>query len=117
MLFALGVRLIHIDWKDWKIGLVGAVVSPLSGLAIALPIGYLLDLPLTTLPIDCVCNANEYNPRLGINCYLFFDHVLIHTSIVHTLCSEVLMKPSLLFLRLIPGRSHVWLRRRPRPSQ
>lgn len=45
MLFALGVRLIHIDWKDWKIGLVGAVVSPLSGLMIALPIGYLLDLP------------------------------------------------------------------------
>ena len=45
MLFALGVRLIHIDWKDWKIGLIGAIVSPLSGLAIALPVGYLLQLP------------------------------------------------------------------------
>jgi len=45
MLFSLGVRLIHINWQDWKIGLVGAIVSPLSGLAIAVPVGYLLDLP------------------------------------------------------------------------
>jgi len=45
MLFSLGVRLIHINWQDWKIGLIGAVVSPLSGLAMAIPAGYLLDLP------------------------------------------------------------------------
>lgn len=45
MLFALGVRLIHIDWQDWKIGAVGAVVSPLSGLVMAIPAAYLLDLP------------------------------------------------------------------------
>jgi predicted permease len=45
MLFALGVRLIHIDLSDWKIGLTGAIVSPLSGLVIAIPIGYLLELP------------------------------------------------------------------------
>ena len=45
LLFALGVRLIHINWQDWKVGLVGAIVSPLSGLAIALPATYLLDLP------------------------------------------------------------------------
>ena len=45
MLFALGVRLIHIDLSDWKIGLTGAIVSPLSGLIIAIPIGYLLELP------------------------------------------------------------------------
>ena len=45
MLFSLGVRLIHINWQDWKIGLIGAIVSPLSGLAIAVPIGYLLNLP------------------------------------------------------------------------
>lgn len=44
MLFALGVRLIHIDWQDWKIGLTGAIISPLSGIAIAIPAGYLLDL-------------------------------------------------------------------------
>ena len=40
-----GIEAIHIDWKDWKIGLIGAIVSPLSGLAIALPVGYLLQLP------------------------------------------------------------------------
>ena len=45
MLFALGVRLIHIDWADWKIGLVGAVTAPLSGLIFALPAIALLDLP------------------------------------------------------------------------
>ena len=45
LLFALGVRLIDINWRDWKIGLVGAIVSPLSGLAIALPATWLLDLP------------------------------------------------------------------------
>jgi len=45
MLFSLGVRLIHINWQDWKIGLIGAIVSPLSGLVIAVPVGYLLDLP------------------------------------------------------------------------
>jgi malate permease and related proteins len=44
MLFALGVRLIHIDWKDWKIGLVGAIISPVSGLIFALPVGYFLNL-------------------------------------------------------------------------
>ena len=45
LLFALGVRLIHINWQDWKVGLIGAIVSPLSGLAIALPASYLLHLP------------------------------------------------------------------------
>jgi len=44
MLFALGVRLIHIDWQDWRIGLAGAITCPLSGLAIAIPAGYLLNL-------------------------------------------------------------------------
>ncbi len=44
MLFALGVRLIHVDWQDWKIGLIGAIVCPASGLIIAIPIGYLLNL-------------------------------------------------------------------------
>jgi len=44
MLFALGVRLIHIDWRGWRIGAVGAIVCPLSGVLIALAMGTLLSL-------------------------------------------------------------------------
>lgn len=36
VLFALGVRLAFIDFKHWKIGIVGAVLCPLSGVIIAL---------------------------------------------------------------------------------
>lgn len=32
MLFSLGVRLINVDLNDWKIGLIGALASPLTGL-------------------------------------------------------------------------------------
>ena len=35
MLFALGVRMTHADLADWRIGLVGALVCPLSGLLMA----------------------------------------------------------------------------------
>lgn len=44
MLFALGVRLIHIDWHAWRIGVAGAIVCPLSGILIALGMGALLSL-------------------------------------------------------------------------
>lgn len=47
MLFALGVRLLEIDFSDWRTGLLGAVLGPLSGLIIALPLMWLL--PLTPL--------------------------------------------------------------------
>ena len=45
MLFALGVRMRDVNFKSWQIGLVGAIMCPLAGLAIA----WLLDsvLPLT----------------------------------------------------------------------
>ena len=45
MLFALGVRLLDINFSSWRIGLVGAIVCPLAGLMVAA----LLDgvLPLT----------------------------------------------------------------------
>jgi len=47
MLLALGVRMNDVTMRSWRIGLVGAVVCPLSGLAVA----YLLDfvLPMTSL--------------------------------------------------------------------
>jgi predicted permease len=36
LLFSLGVRMISIDLNDWRIGTVGALVCPLSGLVIGL---------------------------------------------------------------------------------
>lgn len=49
MLFALGVRLLEIDFSDWRTGLLGAVLCPLSGLMVALPLMWLLPLnPLQT---------------------------------------------------------------------
>lgn len=47
MLFALGVRMLDVNFKSWHIGLVGAIVCPVAGLAIA----WMLDgiLPLTQM--------------------------------------------------------------------
>ena len=44
MLFALGVRMTGVDLADWRIGTVGALVSPLSGLLVAVPVVKLLSL-------------------------------------------------------------------------
>lgn len=44
MLFALGVRMLDIDLGDWKTGLLGAVLCPLSGLLLAAPLIGWLDL-------------------------------------------------------------------------
>jgi predicted permease len=44
MLFSLGVRLLNVDWSAWRIGTVGAVVCPMSGLLIGVPIGLILEL-------------------------------------------------------------------------
>ncbi|MFG6157888.1 AEC family transporter [Halomonas sp. 1390] len=38
MLFALGVRMLDIDFGDWRTGLLGAVLCPLSGLVLAVPL-------------------------------------------------------------------------------
>lgn len=43
MLFALGVRMMDVSLKSWHIGLVGAAICPLAGLAIA----WLLDQVIT----------------------------------------------------------------------
>ncbi len=47
MLLALGVRMTDVNFRSWRIGLVGATVCPLAGLAVA----YALDswLPLTAM--------------------------------------------------------------------
>lgn len=44
LLFALGVRMLGIDFSDWKTGLLGAVLCPLSGLVLAAPLVWLLGL-------------------------------------------------------------------------
>jgi hypothetical protein len=45
MLFALGVRMTAVDFSDWRIGLAGAVLCPLSGLLMAWLALLLIDLP------------------------------------------------------------------------
>jgi len=45
MLFSLGVRLIAVDLTDWKIGLTGAIVCPLTGLIVLLVLSPFFDLP------------------------------------------------------------------------
>ncbi|PMR67324.1 AEC family transporter [Halomonas heilongjiangensis] len=44
LLFALGVRMLDIDFGDWKTGLLGALLCPFSGLVLAAPLVWLLGL-------------------------------------------------------------------------
>ncbi|MCP4288141.1 MAG: AEC family transporter [Gammaproteobacteria bacterium] len=44
LLFALGVRFNAVDFKDWEIGLVGALVCPLTGIVIALLVTRFIEL-------------------------------------------------------------------------
>lgn len=45
MLFSLGVRMIAIDFRDWEISIIGALLCPISGLIIAALFVKLLPLP------------------------------------------------------------------------
>lgn len=47
MLVALGVRMLNVDFKMWRLGLLGALLCPLSGLAIALPLTYFFNFSTT----------------------------------------------------------------------
>lgn len=49
MLFTLGVRMTTTPLGSWKIGIAGAIVRPLVGLAVALPLGPVLGLEGTRL--------------------------------------------------------------------
>ncbi|HJL65390.1 MAG: AEC family transporter [Arenicellales bacterium] len=46
MLFSLGARLAYLERPDWKMGVIGGVVCPLTGLLIALAVQPLLHLPV-----------------------------------------------------------------------
>ena len=45
LLFALGTRLVDIDLREWRVGLLGAVVCPATGVLIVLLLRPLLELP------------------------------------------------------------------------
>lgn len=45
MLFTLGVRMLDVDFGDWKLGVLGAIAGPASGLVLAWPMIAILDLP------------------------------------------------------------------------
>ncbi|MCL7942830.1 AEC family transporter [Marinobacter sp. ATCH36] len=45
MLFTLGVRMLDVDFGDWKLGILGAIACPASGLILAWPMIAILDLP------------------------------------------------------------------------
>lgn len=45
LLFSLGVRLVDIDWGEWRIGLISAIACPVTGIAVALITAPLLGLP------------------------------------------------------------------------
>ena len=45
MLFALGVRMTGVDLSDWRIGLAGALLCPLTGLVMAWLVGLFVTLP------------------------------------------------------------------------
>ena len=45
MLFALGVRMTGVDLSDWRIGLAGALICPLTGLLMAWLVGLMVPLP------------------------------------------------------------------------
>ncbi|GDY27066.1 AEC family transporter [Agarivorans sp. Toyoura001] len=62
MLFTLGVRLIDVDLKDWKIGLLGAVACPLSGLICASIT--IMILPLTPLQQSCLILFSALPPAV-----------------------------------------------------
>ena len=44
MLFSLGVRMLDVSLKDWKLGVVGGIVCPVSGILVALALAPLLQL-------------------------------------------------------------------------
>jgi len=57
LLFALGVRLVDVDLTDWRLGMLGAVLCPLSGIAAALIVLPLLGLPATQSALLVVFGA------------------------------------------------------------
>lgn len=49
MLFALGVRMTFVDFSQWRLGVLGALLCPISGIAVALAVQPWLQLDATQL--------------------------------------------------------------------
>src|SRR5450755_141982 len=47
MLISLGVRMVTVTWGGWNLGVIGALVCPLTGIAIAALMGPVLGLDAT----------------------------------------------------------------------
>ena len=47
MLFSLGVRMLSVDFRNWKVGTAGAILCPLSGILIAIATQQFLQLDAT----------------------------------------------------------------------
>ena len=45
MLLSLGARLCDVEWTDWRLGVIGGLVCPLTGLGLAALLAPVLDLP------------------------------------------------------------------------
>ncbi len=57
MLFSLGVRMLSVDLGAWRIGMVGALVCPLSGILLALGFHLVFPLPPEQLPLLLIFGA------------------------------------------------------------
>jgi predicted permease len=57
LLFSLGARLTSVDPREWKIGALGAIVCPLSGVLMVLAVLPFLDLPATSRSLLIVFGA------------------------------------------------------------
>lgn len=57
LLFSLGVRMLAIDFKDWHIGAMGALICPVSGLIVAMLFLQVVALPAEQIPILLLFSA------------------------------------------------------------
>jgi len=57
LLFSLGVRMLAIDLRDWQIGVMGALICPVSGIIIALLFLQIVALPAEQIPILLLFSA------------------------------------------------------------
>jgi predicted permease len=62
LLFSLGVRMISIDLNDWRIGVMGALICPLSGLVIAF--GFVQLMPLEGSQISMLLLFSALPPAI-----------------------------------------------------